>query len=161
MAADKTELETGVVIVGQPPQVPHDHPGGVGVGTIQQRLHGHVLSPAQLVGETVLNSQCHPHRAAIQQRAGHAVIADPLGDPEVAGAGEDLRQLPAFIAVVPIHDGGGDVLHVHIHGVAEDDCLQGGQHEEHDPHARVPENLDELLDQHGAEAVEHVAMGSP
>ncbi len=103
----------------------------------------------------MIDHQYHPHPPAVQQGSGLVVTLDAGHGPEIAGRTHHSYQVTALGAVVPVQDGGGDVLHVHIDGIAEDHRLQDREDKQHDPHARVAEDLDELLDQHGAETMEH------
>lgn len=153
-------LQTGSVGRRQAAEIAADHPGGIGVAAVQQHLYFRCPACAQIRGETVPDHQCQPHLAAIQQRPGLLISLDTGGRCEIAGGAHHRHQVAALGAVVPVQDGGGDVLHIHIDGIAEDHRLQGRDDEQHDPHARVAEDLDELLDQHGTETIEHITGSS-
>ena len=45
--------------------------------------------------------------------------------------------------------------HVGAHRVADHERLDAGHHEDHHPHPRIADDLEELLDQHVADAFEH------
>ena len=47
------------------------------------------------------------------------------------------------------------MAHVCVHGVADDEHLHHGHDEDDGPHPGVPEDLDELLDEHAEEAFKH------
>ena len=85
------------------------------------------------------------------------VVSTRADHVEIARADEPRRQVAAGLAVVQVVDGRAHVLHVGRDGVADHQHLDAGDHEDHDPHPRVAEDLDELLDQHVLDAFEHVA----
>jgi hypothetical protein len=66
-----------------------------------------------------------------------------------------------LLTIVQIINGRPDVLHVGRDGVADHEHLKARDHEDHDPHPRVAKDLDELLDQHVFDALEHVSLFSP
>ena len=74
-----------------------------------------------------------------------------------------LHDLPACLCLCLVHHGGGQVAHVHIDGVAEQDQLQGGDADDHAVGKAVLAQLAQFLDHHREQArkAETIAHDAP
>ena len=76
-------------------------------------------------------------------------------DLEIARLNEAAQQIAAGRAVVQVVDRRSDVPDVHVHGIADHHHLEARERQHDCTHPRIPEDLDELLDQHVMDAFEH------
>ena len=138
-----------------PRRVVEHHRGRVRVGAVDEPLHGG-RAPGRHVGaEPPVHLDHGADRAAVPQRA-HVLVARDVGHQvEVARPGEARRQLPARDAVVEVVDRRAHVPHVGGDRVAEDQRLDDRHQEDDAAHPGIAEDLDELLDEHVADALEH------
>ena len=103
----------------------------------------------------MVESQHDVDVGVVEQILGTRVVADAIGHVEIARLNEAGGQIAAGLAVVEIVQGRANVFHVGRDGVADDEHLKARNHENHDSHPRVSEDLDEFLDQHVFQAFKH------
>ena len=114
-----------------------------------------VRPACQVAGKTVVDPQDDLHRAAVDEVLHPPVVVHLGHNVEIAAGGEAGQKLAAGRGVVQIVNRRADVADVHVHRVADHQHLHAGHDEDHGPHPRVAKDLDELLDQHLADTLEH------
>ncbi|OIQ77931.1 hypothetical protein GALL_403740 [mine drainage metagenome] len=127
---------------------------GVGVGAVdhylQRRSTGALQGALEPRGDNDTDDRAPLIDVALERRLARGRIDDAE-----ASAGDKMRnQIATSLAAVEVEYRGGDVVYGEGRGVAEQEQLDDqGQDETHQQPAVTPQ-LPELLDQHGADAIE-------
>ncbi len=114
-----------------------------------------VRPDAEVLGVSALDVEDDAGPAAVDGVAGLGVVGHVLHGVEVAGAGEAGDEVAAVAGVIQVVDGRGDVLDVGAHRIADHQRLDAGDDEDHHPHPRIADDLEELLSQHLEDPLEH------
>lgn len=136
-------------------RIAHDDPGGARVGAVDDDLERCCPPGADLFLEPPVHLHRGPHRPPVEEVADLLLPPHPPYDVEVAGALQPGHQVAARGAVVLVVDRGGDMLDVGVDRVAEEGDLDRRDHEDDEPHLRVPQDLDCLFYEHGLQTLEH------
>ncbi len=129
--------------------------GRIGVAAVDDQLELCGSPRAKRLSETGIELQHGTDVTAINEDAGTLRVSDAFHDIEIARVDEAGGQLPADDAIVEIVYGRCDVSDVERHRISEHKHLKDRHDEDDCFHLRIPEDLDEFLDEHVPDALEH------
>ena len=127
----------------------------IGIRTVHNQLNDAFSTGLQVFFKALVQAYQGLNPAVVDQFPDLVFTADPGLDIKIAGTDEPSDHLPAGHAVIQIIDAGGHVLDIGGHGVPEYNHLEDGHDKDDSPGPRVPEDLDEFLDQDLFEPSEH------
>lgn len=123
----------------------------VGIGAVDQRLHVGGVTPLDVAREALRDDQRHRRSAADDGAlcAGH--VRQAARQLQRAVRQHTGHGFAAEGRLVVIDDDGGQVVHVQVHGKAEDRELDQRRHHQHADHTAIGQGLPHLLHGHGKE----------
>lgn len=147
VAAQQLLGENGVAeLLGYFHRITQDDAGRVWIRAVHDYLQRGGPTATDVLLEAMVDPDHCPDRSPVQQLADFALRSDPPDDIEITGMLEPCHQVAAGPAVVQIVNGGGDVLDVGVHRIAEQDDLNNRHGENDEAHLRVAEDLNRFLD---------------
>ncbi len=127
----------------------------VGVRSVHDHLERRGPAGAEILPEALVHPQDGFDQPTIDEVPGLFFPIDVSHHIEVAGTHESRNQLAAGPAVVEVEYRGRNVRDVRGDGITEHQRLHERHRENHDPHSGITEDLDEFLDQHLHDPLEH------
>ncbi len=122
-----------------------DQVGRVGIGPVENELHGRILLPFDVFREVPVDPQHPLNGPPVEEIPDSLFMLDDSDNPEIPGGRKRCDQFPALLTAAQVHDAQPDVPDIHVHGVAEDDQLDEGGKKEDDPRPLVSKDLNEFL----------------
>ena len=91
----------------------------------------------------------------VEQRRDLRLIGKRGGDLEIFAGGKGADQVAARRGLVHIEHGHADIGDVGVQGEGHDGHLDHRHAEDHHPHPRVAQHLQEFLDEHAEKSLQH------
>ena len=133
---------------------------GIGIATIDQDLDRRG-SPGKKVGREVgSNPQDQEGLLAVEERRNLRLTLDPAHQGEGGSAGKARQQFAGRNAPILIVDRIGNVIEVEAGGIAKDQQLRYGGHDEDEATALVPQQDQQLLDDQPPDTHPHPSRAS-
>ena len=129
--------------------------GGIGIRAVDNQLDFREPPKPKIVREAAVDLEGGSDLSVINQALQFVRAFNAPDHVEIARSFKTRREFTACHTVVEVIDRSPDMLHVKRYRVAEYQHLKYGHDEDDAAHLRIPEDLQEFLDQHVFKALEH------